>query len=137
VINYETFSRIKHLHDLKGLNATQIARELSLDERAVKLRLEAKQFLPRKSVQRPSKLDPFKEKVGKMVECYPYSASQIFQRLREDGFGGGYTAVKKFVRKVRPKKVKAYLKLAFAPGECSGRLGIIRLGPGRWHHAAP
>jgi transposase len=132
VIDYETFSRIKHLHELKGLSATQIARELGLDERTVQRRLDAKQFLPRKSVQRPSKLDTFKDTVVKMVESYPYSAIQIYQRLREDGFAGGYTAVKKFVRKVRPKREKAYLKLAFAPGECAqvdwGSYGSVRVG---------
>ena len=132
MIDYETFSRIKHLHELKGLNAAQIARELCLDERTVRLRLDAKQFLPRKSVQRPSKLDPFKDTVIKMVESYPYSASQIHQRLREEGFTGGYTAVKKFVRKVRPKREKAYLTLAFAPGECAqvdwGSYGSVRVG---------
>ena len=132
MIDYETFSRIKHLYEQKGLSATQIARELGLDERTVKRRLEAKQFLPRKSVQRPSKLDPFKETVVKMIESYPYSASQVFQRLREEGFSGGYTAVKKFVRKVRPKREKAYLTLAFAPGECAqvdwGSYGSIRVG---------
>jgi len=132
VIDYETFARIKHLHDLKGLSITQIARELGLDERTVQRRLDAKQFLPRKSVQRPSKLDTFKDTVVKMVESYPYSAIQIYQRIREDGFAGGYTAVKKFVRKVRPKREKAYLKLAFAPGECAqvdwGSYGSVRVG---------
>ena len=132
MIDYETFARIKHLHESMGLNAAQIARELSLDERTVQGRLEAKQFLPRKSVQRPSKLDPFKATVVKMVESYPYSASQIHQRLKEEGFTGGYTAVKKFVRKVRPKREKAYLTLAFAPGECAqvdwGSYGSVRVG---------
>ena len=132
MIDYETFSRIKHLYEQKGLSATQIARELGLDERTVKRRLEAKQFLPRKSVQRPSKLDSFKDTVIKMIESYPYSASQVFQRLREEGFTGGYTAVKKFVRKVRPKREKAYLTLAFAPGECAqvdwGSYGSVRVG---------
>ncbi len=132
MIDYETFSRIKHLHELKGLNAAQIARELCLDERTVRLRLDAKHFLPRKSVQRPSKLDPFKDTVIKMVESYPYSASQIHQRLKEEGFTGGYTAVKQFVRKVRPKREKAYLTLAFAPGECAqvdwGSYGSVRVG---------
>ena len=132
MIDYETFSRIKHLHELKGLSAAQISRELCLDERTVRRRLDAKQFLPRKSVQRPSKLDPFKDTVVKMVECYPYSASQIHQRLREEGFTGGYTAVKKFVRKVRPKREKVYLTLAFAPGECAqvdwGSYGSVRVG---------
>jgi transposase len=130
VIDFETFARIKHLHEQKGLKAAQIARELGLDERTVRRRLAAQQFLPRKSAQRPGKLDPFKDTVVRMVESYPYSAAQILQRLREEGFAGGYTAVKKFVSKVRPKREKAFLKLAFAPGECAqvdwGSYGAVR-----------
>jgi DNA-binding transcriptional regulator LsrR (DeoR family) len=38
MIDYETFARIKHLHEQKGLTAVQIARELGLDERTVKQR---------------------------------------------------------------------------------------------------
>ena len=132
MINYETFARIRHLHEQKGLTATQIARELSHDERTVKRCLAAKQFEPRKSTRRPSILDAFKDTIVKMLESYPYSAQQIYQRLREDGYTGGYTSVKKLVRKIRPKKQKAYLTLAFAPGECAqvdwGSYGSIRVG---------
>ena len=119
MIDYETYSRIKHLHLQKGLTAIQIARELALDERTVKLWLAAKQFRPRKTVTRPSKLDPFKDTVVKMIESYQYTAQQVYQRIQEDGFAGGYTVVKKFVRKIRPTKKKAFLTLAFAPGECA------------------
>jgi transposase len=67
-----------------------------------------------------------------MIESYPYTAQQVLQRLREEGFTGGYTVVKKLVRKVRPKREKAYLTLAFAPGECAqvdwGSYGSIRVG---------
>ena len=118
MIDYETFSRIKHLHLQKGLTAMQIARELALDERTVKLWLAAKQFLPVNRSVRPSKLDPFKETVVKMIESYQYTAQQVYQRIQEEGFTGGYTVVKKFVRKVRPKRKKAFY-LAFAPGECA------------------
>lgn len=132
MINYETFSRIKYLHEHQGLTATQIARELGHDERTVRRCLAAKQFQPRKSVRRPSILDPFKDTVVKMVESYPYSAQQVFQRLKEEGYSGGYTVVKKLVRKIRPKKQKAYLTLAFAPGECAqvdwGSYGSVRVG---------
>jgi transposase len=54
-----------------------------------------------------------------MLEQYPYSAVQIFQRIGSMGFDGGYTIVKQYVRKVRPPKHGAFLKLAFAPGECA------------------
>ena len=132
MIDYETFARIKHLHEQKGLTPAQITRELGLDDRTVRRWLAAKQFVPRKAVIRPSKLDPFKTTVIKMIESYPYTAQQIYQRRQEEGFTGGYTAVKKFVRKVRPKREKAYLTLAFAPGECAqvdwGSYGTVRVG---------
>ena len=132
MIDYETFARIKHLHEQKGLTATQIAREMGHDERTVRRCLAAKQFQPRKSVKRSSILDPFRNTVIRMIESYPYTAQQVYQRLREEGFNGGYTAVKEFVRKVRPRKQKAYLTLAFAPGECAqvdwGSYGSIRVG---------
>jgi len=132
MIDYETFARIKHLQEQKGLTATQITRKLGLDERTVRRWLAAKQYLPRKAVVRPGKLDPFKDTVIRMIESYPYTAQQVWQRLREEGFSGGYTAVKQFVRKVRPKRGKAYLTLAFAPGECAqvdwGSYGTVRVG---------
>ncbi len=132
MIDYETFCRIKQLHERKGLRAAQIARETNLDKRTVRRYLKTEKFTPREAVQRPAKIDPFKPSVVKMLESYPYSAAQILLRLREEGFGGGYTAVKEFVRKVRPKRVKAFLTLAFAPGECAqvdwGSFGTVRVG---------
>ena len=104
MIDYETFSRIKHLHLQKGLTAMQIARELALDERTVKLWLAAKQFRPRKSVNRPSKLDPFKDMVVKMIESYQYTAQQVYQRIQEEGFTGGYSKHFLEFHKLRTRK---------------------------------
>ena len=89
MIDYETFARIKHLHEHKGLTAAQITRELALDERTVRRWLAAKQYVPRKAVIRPSKLDPFKSTIIRLIESYPYTAQQLWQRLREEGFTGG------------------------------------------------
>jgi transposase len=67
-----------------------------------------------------------------MLEKYPYSAAQVWQRLREQGFEGGYSLVKAYVRTVRPRRQPAVLKLAFAPGECAqvdwGSFGSVRVG---------
>jgi transposase len=132
MINYETYSRIKNLNEQKGLSAVQIADLLVLDVRTVKRAIAAKQFQARKSANRPSMLDPFKESVVRMMESYQYTAQQVYQRLCEEGFAGGYTIVKEYVRKIRPSRKKAFLKLAFAPGECAqvdwGSFGSIRVG---------
>src|SRR5262249_54234036 len=75
---------------------------------------------------------PFKAQIVRLLERYPYSAAQIFQRLREQGFDGGYPIVKAYVCTVRPTRQPAFLKLAFAPGECAqvdwGSFGAISVG---------
>ena len=132
MIDYDLFSKIKHLNRNDGLTAAQIARELVLDVRTVKKWMDEKQFTPRKSSPRPSKLDPFKRDITRMLEHHPYTATQVFQRICEQGFDGRYTIVKDYVRKVRPPKHKAFLKLSFAPGECAqvdwGSYGSVNVG---------
>jgi transposase len=132
MIDYHRFCQIKDLHDQQGLNAAQIAGVLSLDPRTVAYWLRQERFHPRKSAPRTSTLDPFKPQIVQMLEKYPYSAAQVLQRLRAQGFAGGYSTVKAYVRTVRPTRQPAFLKLAFAPGECAqadwGSFGAVRVG---------
>jgi transposase len=132
MIGYPTFLRIKHLHQQEHLKCSQIARQLGLDDRTVAKWLGEDQYRQRKPCQRSSKLDPFKADILRMLEAHPYTAAQLLQRIRDDGFDGGYTIVKDYVRKVRPKPKKAYLVLSFAPGECAqvdwGSYGSVTVG---------
>jgi len=117
MIDYDQFCQIKKYQD-EGLKAGQIGMKIGLDNRTVGKWMERNKFQPRLSSIRPSKLDPYKEDIVRMLERHPYSAKQVFQQISEQGFDGGYTIVKEYIRKVRPRRPKAYLKLAFAPGEC-------------------
>ncbi len=132
MIDYQVFCQIKHLREQQGLNASQIANDLALDPRTVAYWLTQEHFRPRKPTQRRSKLDLFKPQIVRMLEKYPYSAAQVLQRLSEQGFDGGYSIVKAYVRQVRPRRQPAFLKLAFAPGECAqvdwGSFGSVPVG---------
>lgn len=132
MIDYHCFCQIKHLQAHQGLNASQIARALTLDPRTVAYWLGQEHFRPRKSAPRSSKLDPFKPEIVRLLERSPYSATQVFQRLREQGFDGGYSLVKASIRTVRPRRQPAFLTLAFAPGECAqvdwGSFGAVPVG---------
>jgi hypothetical protein len=67
-----------------------------------------------------------------LLDTHPYSAQQIFQRLREEGYRGGITILRDYVRRIRPTKRPVYLKLHFAPGECAqvdwGAYGTVAVG---------
>ena len=132
MIDYALFCKIKHLKEHEGLTGTQIAAELALDPRTVDKWINQEQFVPRKTTPRPSKLDPFKKDIIRMLEAHPYSAAQILQRISEQGFDGRYSIVKDYVRKVRPPRFQAFLTLSFAPGECAqvdwGSYGSVNVG---------
>jgi transposase len=116
MIDYETYHRIRH-YQQEGLNTGQIAQTLDLDPRTVDKWLEQGRYQPRQGGSRHSKLDPFKDEIVRLLEKHPYTATQIFQRMREAGFSGRYGIVKDYVRQIRPKRKPAFLSLSFAPGE--------------------
>jgi transposase len=132
MITYETYRQVRHLHDSAGLTVTQIARELALDPRTVRQWLDEGQFRPRKTAPRGSKLDAYKRYLRELLEKHPYSAVQVFQRLRQAGYDGGITLVRDYVSLVRPRRPPAFLTLSFARGECAqvdwGEYGSVNVG---------
>jgi len=132
MIDYELYCKIHDYHRNHHLNIAQIARELRLDERTVARWLVQDKFRPRRSVPRPSKLDPFKGQIVRWLQSHPYTATQIFLRLRQSGYNGEMTIVKDYVRQVRPPRTPAFLTLSFAPGEAAqvdwGQFGSICVG---------
>jgi len=135
MIDYETFCKIHDRHDRQGLTIAQTARALSLHPETVAKWVKRARYEARACAPRASRLDPFKDQVVRLLESHPYSAQQIFQRLQEAGYAGGVTIVKDYVGKVRPVRREAFLKLAFAPGECAqvdwGEYGSIGVGSTR------
>jgi len=134
MIDYATYCRIRSLHQEEKLRVGQIATQLQLDQKTVRhwLRHDYHQA-PRPN--RTSRLDPYKPRIKAWLEAHDLSAQQILQRLREEGLQIGYTVVREYVRRVRPKPVKAFLSLHFCPGECLqvdwGSWGFIPIGSTR------
>jgi transposase len=118
MIDYETYARIGAL-TREGLNAAQIAAACRLDERTVRLWQQRPAFRPRQAPQRPSKLDAYRQAVARRLAEHPYTAVQLLRLLREEGYVGGYSILKELVHELRPPRQRAYLPLAFAPGECA------------------
>ena len=135
MIDYETFCKIHDHHDRQGLTIAQTARALGLHPETVAKWVKRTRYEARACAPRASRLDAFKDQVVRLLESHPYSTQQIFQRLQEAGYSGGLTIVKDYVAKVRPARREAFLKLAFAPGECAqvdwGEYGSIALGSTR------
>jgi transposase len=132
MIDYETWCRIRK-HVQEGLTLTQIAQALALHPQTVAKWARVERYQPRRySSPRSSQLDPYKGLIVRWLDEHPLSAQQVFQRLREQGYTGGRTILKKYVRLIRPKRKKAYLTLQFSAGEAAqvdwGCYGTIAVG---------
>ena len=132
MLDYETFCQIRDHLGRQQLTVAQTARTLALDPRTVAKWADVEQFRPRAGVARVGKLDAYKGQIVRWLDAHPYSAQQIFQRLRESGYDGGVTIVKDYVHRIRPRHPAAFLKLDFAAGECAqvdwGEYGSIGVG---------
>jgi transposase len=135
MIDYQTYCQIRHLFTEKKLGLRQIARELNLGVNTVRKWAGRESFQRAALPRRSSKLDPFKGQIIGLLEQHAYSAQQIFQRLKEQGYPGRYSILKAFVRQVRPKPRPAFLTLHFPPGQCAqvdwGCAGSVPVGSTR------
>ncbi|HEY5102390.1 MAG TPA: IS21 family transposase, partial [Steroidobacteraceae bacterium] len=132
MIDYETYCKIRDHRDRLGLSIEQTAQALELHRQTVSKWSRRERYAQRANPPRGSQLDPYKGQIVRWLEAHDLSAQQIFQRLREAGYQGGKTIVNSYVRRVRPPKQKAYLKLVFTKGECAqvdwGVYGSVAVG---------
>ena len=102
----------------KGLSYTEIARKYNIDPRTAKKYAES-ETRPVYSLNsvKPSKLDPYKEQITAWLEEAPYSAERILEKIREQGFEGGHSIVREFVRNKKERlEEKATVRFETMPG---------------------
>lgn len=130
MIDYATWCAIRD-GTAKHLTAAQLAASLNLDIKTIRL-WRGRPYTPRVAPPRPSKLDPFKGRIVGWLDAHPLTTQQVFQRLCDEGYAGGISIVKDYVRAIRPPRREAFLTLAFAPGSVAqadwGELGTIAVG---------
>ena len=98
----------------------RIARKTGCDPRTVKKYCEHPELIgkPRKSAPRPSKLDPYRDQIAQYLQEDPeYQASAVYDKLRRQGFTGGYEIVKRAVKPLKQQaQLRAYIRFETEPG---------------------
>lgn len=105
----------------QGLSVSAIAQQLDLDRKTVRKYiargLEAPSYRAR--APRPCKVDRYRRYLCERLAAFPgLSAVRLLREVRELGYAGGLTALKDFVRTVRPKAPPAFEhRFETGPGE--------------------
>ena len=102
----------------KGLNYTEIARKYNIDPRTAKKYAHSEtRPVYGLNAPKPSKLDAYKDQIGIWLEEAPYSSVRILEKLKEQGFEGGETIVRGYVRgKKEQLEEKATVRFETMPG---------------------
>lgn len=110
MIEWERRVLLKHYLD-EGLTPTEIARELGISRQTIHRWVRSGEldrdvsevrYKPRPPV--PTKLDPYKLIIQERLAEFPeLTAVRLLEEIRAAGYPGGYTQLKEYVRKVRPR----------------------------------
>ena len=136
MIGYEQYCRIKAAA-AAGRGAGQIALELGLHRQTVAAWLARGRYERSRGAQKPrrSKLDPYRAAIARFIDAYPLTAMQVWHKVKEQGYDGGYSILKDHVRRIRPNRQEAFLTLRFAPGQCAqvdwGSFGSVEVDGAR------
>jgi transposase len=115
-----------------GLSRRKIATTLHLDRSTV-VKYLCDPNPPKAVVIKASKLDPFKDEIQKLLGIDPRaSATVLHQRLKTQGFNGGLSILRAYLRKVRPQPKEAFTRFESPPGrQCQvdwGHFGTLTYG---------
>lgn len=109
------------LHEMRALGKSirAIAKETGHSRNTIRRYLRSLDIPGEKPrPKRPSKLDPFKPLLQEWMNQGIYNCEVLFERIREQGYQGGRTILKDYVKDFRPsKQAPAIQRYETKPGE--------------------
>ena len=130
--NMDDWSEIRRRVLVDGVSQREILRETKMHWKTLSKILSHSEP-PGYRQQKPrckTKLGPFLgriEQILKEDQAMPrkqrHTAKRLWERLREDGFTGGYTAVKAVVRELTQRNQEVFVPLVHPPGEAQVDFG--------------
>jgi transposase len=135
-MNVALWAEIRRLSEIEKLSQRRIAQRLHCSRRTVKRALAMEQPPATAArLARGSLLDPYRAKIDALLAKYPeLSAVRILEEIRKgaEGYRGGISLVRQYVRQVRRARGRIYQEVLYQPGEALqvdwGDCGRIQVG---------
>ncbi len=120
MIDVEHWAEIRRMHFIDGVSIREIHRRTGLHRETIRRALAAKQPPAYRRAKAPSKLDPFKEEIERLLRSdHRMPGTRIRELLAELGYEGGKTILDDHLREVRPRFAprRTYQRTVYRPGE--------------------
>jgi transposase len=134
MITPEIRAEIRRLVLRDGWKIETVARRFGVHHSVVRRMIRDSAPLDGRRAPKGSLIDPHREfLVSRLGEHPELTSTRLFMELRDRGYTGGISVVRRYVAKVRaPRQRKAYLRVETEPGEQAqvdwGSFGQIRIG---------
>lgn len=120
MVGVESWAEIRRMRLVEGKGIREIARATGHDRNTVRRALR-RQGPPRyERPARPSKLEPFKEEIHRLLRSDPaLPGKRVRELIAEGGYGGGKTILDDYLREVRPlfAPKRTYQRTLYRPAE--------------------
>ena len=116
----EQWAELRRLHFIERVSVRELARRTGLHRKTIRRAIESAEPPKYARPPAPSKLDPFKDEVHRLLKDEPrLPAVRIRELLRPLGYVGGETILKEHVREIRPffLPARTYQRTVYLPGE--------------------
>ncbi len=108
--------RVLHLWQVEKLSIRQIAKELRMCRKRIKVIIEGTKDAS--AIEKKTILDEYTHLIGHWYKQHPkLKADQIYERLLDYGYKGSYCTVVRYTQQYRQVKQEVYYPLRFVPGQ--------------------
>ena len=108
MVRQERWEEIRRLGRDEGVPIAELARRLELDRKTIRRCLREGAWTPyQRAARADTLLTQHAEYLRGRAPKVRYSAQVLFQELRQQGYGGGYDTVRRFVRPLRTARLLA------------------------------
>lgn len=120
VLDVERWAELRREHFVRGVAIKELVRRSGLSRNTIRVALRSEEPPAFSVPQRPSKLDPFKDEIHRLLKDDPRLTGVRVRELIEPlGFDGGKSIVDDYLREIRPifLKLRTHQRTVYRPGE--------------------
>jgi hypothetical protein len=116
----EQWAEIRRMHFVERLAIKEIQRRTGRDRKTIRRALRSAEPPRYRCPPRPSKLDPFRDEIDRLLRSDPrLPGKRIRELIEELGYGGGKTILDDYLHELRPRYLvrRTYQRTLYRPGE--------------------
>ena len=120
MLDVERWAELRREHFVRGVPIKELVRRTGLSRNTVRAALRSAEPPVFRVPERPSKLDPFKDEIHRLLKDDPkLSGVRVREEIESLGFVGGKSIVDEYLREIRPifLRLRTHQRTVYRPGE--------------------